>query len=178
MDYPLTYHIATPDDATMLSAWDEAPHMQIARGESDWWNWTEELCQKDIWREMLIIKHEDLAFGFLQIMNAGKDPDNYWEGLDDTHMAIDMWIGKKEFLKRGFGTQIMKFALKRAFANPRITAVWIDPLVQNLTAIRFYQKHDFQPVETRFKGGDMLHIHALSRQDWERSIRKTDGGAY
>ena len=178
MDYPLTYHIATSDDATMLSAWDEAPHMQTARGKSDWWNWTDELSQSDLWREMLIVKHKDLAFGFLQIMNAGKDPDNYWDGLDDTHMAIDMWIGEKAFLRRGFGSQMMQFALKRAFEDPRITTIWIDPLAQNLDAITFYQKHGFQPVETRFMDGDMLHIHAISRQGWERSFGKTDGGAY
>ena len=178
MDYPLTYHIATSDDATMLSAWDEAPHMQIARGKSDWWNWTDELSQSDLWREMLIVKHKDLAFGFLQIMNAGKDPDNYWDGLDDTHMAIDMWIGEKAFLWRGFGSQMMQFALKRAFEDPRITTIWIDPLAQNLDAITFYQKHGFQPVETRFMDGDMLHIHAISKQGWERSFGKTDGGAY
>lgn len=178
MDYELTYHIATLDDADMLGRWDRAPHMQIARGQSDWWHWEEELCQTENWREMLIVKYCGNSFGFLQIMNAGQDPYNYWDGLDHTHMAIDMWIGEERFLNRGFGSLILRYAVKRAFQNPEITTVWIDPLAQNMQAIHFYQKHGFQPVEINCEDADRLYIHNLTRQNWEAFEKKTDGGAY
>ena len=179
MDYKLSYHMATPDDAEMLSAWDEAPHMKIARGNSDWWNWQEELHQADVWREMLIVKCDGEAFGFLQIMNAGQDPDDYWQGLDTTHMAIDLWIGRPEYLHRGFGSQMIRYAISRAFRNSEVTTIWIDPLSQNARAIAFYQKHGFEPVDTRIIDEDGLALHKLTRQAWEICGEvKTDGGAY
>ena len=50
----INYRVANPDDAEQLSEWDKQPHMQAIIGNSDWWNWPEELANPGNWRLMLI----------------------------------------------------------------------------------------------------------------------------
>ena len=175
MDYAITYRPAVSEDAKMLSKWDSAAHMQDIKGNSGWWHWQDELADPGHWREMLIAELDGEPFAFLQIMNAGLDPEDYWQNLDTTNMAIDMWIGRAEHLYRGLGKQIMRHAVSVCFENAHVTSVWLDPLASNRSAISFYQKFGFLPVEIRQQDADLLHIHKLNRIDWER---KTDGGAY
>ena len=159
----INFRTAHIGDAALLSSWDETPHMKVINSHSDWWNWPEELSHPGDWREMLIAELNGVPFGFLQLMNAGHDPHNYWPDLDASHMAIDLWIGPENYLSRGLGCQILRYAISRCFADKSIHTIWIDPQQHNHRAIRFYQKHGFIPVELRPDGQETIHIHKLER---------------
>ena len=51
-------------------------------------------------------------------------------------------------LNRGFGTEMMRQAADRCFADPAVTAIVIDPLNSNVAAHRFYRRHGFESVAT------------------------------
>ena len=159
----INYRVANPDDAEQLSEWDKQPHMQAIIGNLDWWNWPEELANPGNWRLMLIAEIDGTAFGFLQLMYAGGDPHNFWPDLDDTHMAIDIWIGTPHLIGRGLGSHMMNHALSRCFEDKDVSTVWIDPHLKNERAIAFYQKHGFEPFAQRQDGEETYYIHRLTR---------------
>lgn len=61
---------------------------------------------------------------------------------------------------------MMRVALQRCFANPRVTAIVIDPLASNVRAHKFYRRMGFKPVGRRTFGRDDCLVHELTRQDW------------
>jgi aminoglycoside 6'-N-acetyltransferase len=60
----------------------------------------------------------------------------------------------------------MHLALARCFADPAVTAVLIDPLADNVRAIRFYRRLGFRFAGRRSFGADVCDVHRLERADW------------
>ena len=75
----------------------------------------------------------------------------------------DIWIGEESDLGRGYGTQIMKLAIKRCFADPAVAAVLVDPLDSNTRAHRFYERLGFEYVVQRCFGEDSCFVYRLAR---------------
>jgi aminoglycoside 6'-N-acetyltransferase len=153
---------ATLDDLPTLARWDEQPHV-IASDPNDDWDWVHELGREVAWREQLIAELDGRPIGFVQIIDPFHEETHYWGEVPEHLRAIDIWIGLPEDLGRGYGTAMMKAALRRCFAAPEVTAVLIDPLVSNTGAIAFYQRLGFVPVERRMFGEDDTLVHRLDR---------------
>ena len=80
--------------------------------------------------------------------------------------AVDVWIGEETDLGHGHGMRMMQLALARCFADPRVHAVLIDPLADNVRAQRFYQRLGFRPIGRRRFGSDDCLVHRLDRAEW------------
>ena len=124
---------ATPDDVRLLRHWDEQPHV-IASDPNDDWNWETELARSPDWREQLIAEVGGRLIGFIQIIDPAREETHYWSCTKPGRRAIDIWIGDEGDLGRGYGTQMMKLAIERCFADPAVVAVLVDPLVSNTRA--------------------------------------------
>lgn len=159
---------ATLNDLSVLQHWDEQPHNIDADPESDW-NWQIELTRQPLWREQLIAELDGRPIGFIQIIDPYEEETHYWGPVDKNLRAIDIWIGEKDDLRKGYGTTMMKLALKRCFDNQHTTAVLIDPLVTNLRAHKFYEYMGFTFVEKTTLGEDDCLIYKLTRTQWEES---------
>jgi aminoglycoside 6'-N-acetyltransferase len=69
--------------------------------------------------------------------------------------AIDIWIGEEDYLGRGLGTEMMRMAISRCFADPSVVdGILIDPMASNDCARRFYERLGFRFVENRKFGDD------------------------
>ncbi|MBC7831838.1 MAG: GNAT family N-acetyltransferase, partial [Hyphomicrobium sp.] len=66
----------------------------------------------------------------------------------------------------GFGSDMMRLALERCFADAAVTAVLVDPLAANERAHRFYERFGFRRIERRFFGADDCFVYRLARADW------------
>lgn len=88
---------------------------------------------------------------------------------DDIEVAHSIWIGEADDLGKGHGTQIMRLALARCFADPTVTAVLIDPLASNPRAHRFYERLGFEFLEYRRFGTDECRVYRLARSQYEAS---------
>jgi aminoglycoside 6'-N-acetyltransferase len=158
---------ATPDDLALLRHWDEQPHV-IASDPNDDWGWEVELHRHPDWREQLIAELDGRPIGFVEIIDPAREESHYWGDTSADLRAIDIWIGEEACLGKGYGTQMMRLALDRCFADPAVSAVLVDPLAGNTRAHRFYERLGFRFVEARRFGEDDCLVYRLQRADYER----------
>ena len=158
----ITLRPATPDDLNLLRYWDEQPHI-IAADPNDDGAWEVELSRSPDWREQLVAELNGRAIGFIQIIDPAREDSHYWGDVHANLRAIDIWIGEKSDLGKGYGTQMMRLALIRCFADLAVTAVLVDPLASNTRAHRFYERLGFQRIEHRQFGDDDCFVYRLHR---------------
>lgn len=161
----IVLRLATIDDLELLQYWDEQPHVINSDPEGDW-EWETELLNHPKWREQLIAELDDRPIGFIQIIDPAAEESHYWGDVPAGLMAIDIWIGEKEDLGKGYGTKMMNMALERCFQNPEINAVLIDPLASNTDAHRFYERIGFKFLRRQMFGPDDCFVYEISRADW------------
>ena len=133
----ISLRAATPADVVLLRHWDEQPHV-IASDPNDDWRWEVELGRTPDWREQLIAEVDGRPVGFVQIIDPEREETHYWGDVPPNLRAIDIWIGEREDLGKGYGSRIMALVLERCFADASVAAVLIDPLAGNVGAHRFY----------------------------------------
>jgi len=63
----------------------------------------------------------------------------------------------------GHGTEIMRPAITRCFADPSLTAVLVDPMAYNQRAHRFYERLGFRFPENQHFGPDNCLVYQLER---------------
>ena len=159
----VTLRPVKPADAPLLRRWDREPHVIAAKTNEDW-QWETELKIRRDWREQFIAEVAGHPIGFLQIMDPERE-GQYWGCIDSGHRAIDIWIGERDYLNRGYGTQMMELAIERAFEDPSVHTILIDPLESNSAAHRFYERLGFEYVIQRTFGEDRCSVFRLTRPD-------------
>ncbi len=162
------FRFASMADLELLRRWDEQPHV-IASDPNDDWAWEEELPKNPDWREQLIAEIDGRPIGYVEIIDPAREESHYWGAVPADLRAIDIWIGEESDLNRGYGTQMMRLALARCFADPEVAAVLVDPLAGNTRAHRFYERFGFRFVERRRFGEDDCFVYRLERNDYERN---------
>ena len=101
--------------------------------------------------------------GFVQIIDPALEEDHYWGDVPPGLRALDIWIGEAADLGKGYGTEMMREACARCFAEAAVTAILIDPLASNVRAHRFYERLGFRFVERRRFGEDDCCVYRLDR---------------
>ena len=113
------------------------------------WGWEHELVRSPDWREQLIAEVEGSPIGFIQIIDPAREDSHYWGDCPTGLRAIDIWIGEEAFLGRGLGTEMMRLAIDRCFADPTVGGILIDPMA------------------SRSFGDDDCAVYRLERGDWQ-----------
>ncbi|HQU82937.1 MAG TPA: GNAT family N-acetyltransferase [Pyrinomonadaceae bacterium] len=160
---------ATVEDIPLLRFWEKQPHV-VESGVEDW-DWENQIGISHDWRESLIAELDGRPIGFMEIIDPFKDEENYWGEVAPNLRALDIWIGEKEDLGKGYGTEMMRLAIEKCFAPPEVTAIIIDPLASNTDAHRFYERLGFKFVEERNFDEDHCFVYRLTREDWEKSSK-------
>ncbi len=162
----LCLRTAGPGDLALLRRWDDQPHVIASDPNSDW-QWETELRRDPGWREQLIAELDGVPIGFIEIIDPQREDSHYWGDVGDNLRALDLWIGEAEYLNRGHGSEMLRQALARCFADANVRAVLIDPLASNLRAQRFYRRHGFVAIGERCFGPDLCLVHRLERKRWK-----------
>jgi aminoglycoside 6'-N-acetyltransferase len=155
---------ANIQDLELLQHWDTQPHV-IESDPNDDWGWEAELKRDVEWREQLIAEDDGRPIGYIEIIDPQFEDHHYWGEVEPNLRAIDIWIGEEKDLGRGYGTQMMQLAIERCFANPKVSAIIIDPLASNTRAHRFYERFGFKFVGPRRFGLDDCFVFRLERAD-------------
>ncbi len=155
---------ATPDDAPRLRTWDLDDAVGYSGGEDGTYDWDRELPRSVPWREFLVAELDARPIGMVVLIDALREESHYW-GHDSPQgsWAIDVWIGEAEDRSKGYGTEMMKMALKRCFDVHAASCVLIDPLQSNRRAIAFYSRLGFREVGPRRFGNDDCFVMSISR---------------
>ena len=158
---------AAYSDLELLRHWDRQPHVRASDPNDDW-QWETELRRRPSWREQLIAEVDGRPLGFVQIIDPAEEDSHYWgDSCPPKLRAIDIWIGESADLGRGFGSQMMRLALARCFADTDVEAVLVDPLASNTRARSFYERLAFRLVELRQFGADDCAVYRLDRAQWQ-----------
>lgn len=166
---PLQLRTALYSDLELLLYWDRQEHI-IKANPNDSWQWEAELGVEKPWREQLIAELAGRPIGFVQIIDPQLEESHYWGEIEANLRAIDIWIGLPQDLSKGYGSEMMRQALIRCFANHQISAVLVDPLADNFRAHKFYRRLGFRFVEIRQFGSDICAVHRLSRSFWNSLV--------
>lgn len=169
---------ATTADIALLERWDREPHVitathsDAAAAETDDFDAAEDLeladtLGPDVW-QLLIAEVDGRPIGAIRIIDPAREPTHYWgDDVEPNLRALDIWIGERDALGKGYGTEMMRQAIERLFADPAATEIVIDPLASNTAAHRFYRRLGFEDVgRRRFDGSDCL-VMRLDRARWE-----------
>jgi aminoglycoside 6'-N-acetyltransferase len=169
----VTLRPATPADVVWLDLWDrdadviacstDDPHATVAFENTDW---SDELAAQNEHSQYFLAELDGRPIGAMQICDPHLEASHYWGDIAPHLRAIDIWIGAAADRGNGHGTEMMRLALEHSFADPRVTAIVIDPLASNERAHRFYRRMGFRPVGRRLFGGDDCLVHELTRHDW------------
>ncbi len=168
----LTIRKATLADVPALYKWDEKPHVQAAVSNTGTTsfeaNWEEELADRVDGTEFFIAEvaapNGALAIGALQVIDPAREQSHYWGAVAANQRAVDIWIGEEHYLGKGYGTQMMTFAIDYCFLPLHVIAILIDPLSNNTRAHRFYEKFGFEFKERRqFDEESDCFVYKLTR---------------
>lgn len=170
-DCALTLRLATEQDAETLYRWDTKPHVQASASTSGTVSfeadWEEELEPRDDGTEFYIAEISDVAIGALQIIDPATEESHYWGPVASDLRAVDIWIGEEDYLGRGYGTQMMTFAIERCFQPPAVRMIIIDPLANNVRAHQFYERLGFEFAGNRvFDEESVCRLYELTRVCW------------
>lgn len=161
---------AAKSDVPVLKEWDRQLHVLNARNlmepepETEW-NWEVEIIRAPPWRELLIGDVDSRPVAFLQIIDPKEEDTHYWGDAPPGQRAIDIWIGDKQDIGKGYGTVMMQLALDKCFADEAVQQVVIDPLEENIRAHRFYEKLGFTFVELGTFGEDRCAVYSMDRRN-------------
>jgi aminoglycoside 6'-N-acetyltransferase len=171
----VTLRPATTDDAALLGRWDREPHVIAATSDDpdeekafgDIY-WPNELAMQDEFYQYFIAELDGQPIGAMQIIDPHNETTHYWGEIEPNLRALDIWIGPRDALGKGYGEQMMRIAFRKCFADPSVTAIVIDPLNSNARAHKFYQRLGFKPVGRQTFGEDDCLVHKLTRADWRK----------
>lgn len=171
----LSLRVATQADVPLLAEWAGRPH--VAQATSDdpqaaaaWegCDWADEVAKRDVLgadvSEIVVAELDGRPIGMVALQDAHREPTHYWGDIEPGVRALDIWIGEPDLLGRGHGTEMMRQAIARCFADPSVTAIVIDPLASNTDAIRFYRRLGFTEVGRRRFADDECLVMRLDSQ--------------
>ncbi len=140
-------------DVPTLTRWDGEQHVITATSDDpsvpDKFDWNHELAPRADGTQFFVAEVEERPIGILGVLDPARERTHYWGAVAVNLRAIDIWIGEKDALGKGYGSQMMKWAIDYCFAEPNVVAIVVDPLYSNTRAHRFYEKFGFRRVERR-----------------------------
>jgi len=117
-----------------------------------------------------IIYLNDTPIGYIQCSDINayymkcKTPKGIFKNEDEGTWGMDLFIGEKEYLNKGYGTEIIHKFIDKLFAEFSAKKILIDPAVDNKRAIRCYEKVGFEFEKIAFDGVTQCYVMKLLRK--------------
>lgn len=93
---------------------------------------------------IIIIDNVDVGYIQTYLINDYPEYNKYVE-TDEHAAGVDLFIGNKDYIHKGYGVRIMEqFLREHVFSNNKVDKCIIGPEPKNLSAIRMYEKSGFR----------------------------------
>ena len=87
---------------------------------------------------------------------------------DENTMGVDLWIGNKEYIHKGYGKYILSSFLKEiVFSNIKAKRCLIDPDPNNKIAIKAYEKVGFKHIKNVKVKNEEFYIMELHKKNFK-----------
>lgn len=116
------------------------------------------VIEKSMYAFIVCVNGQEI--GYIQYYNAYDFPREQGyeiEGLPQNMASLDVLIGEKDAMGKGWGSRILNQFLEEHIFN-HFEAVFVDPDTSNVQAIRAYEKSGFKKVKTVQKGTIMWMV--------------------
>lgn len=95
--------------------------------------------------------------------NICKEPSGMFADEPLGTYCMDLFIGDKAYLNKGYGTQFVENFSDMLFKNKQAKRILIDPSADNKRAIRCYEKAGFTPIRKAHDGTEEVLILEKTR---------------
>jgi aminoglycoside 6'-N-acetyltransferase len=166
----ISFRNLSRDDFLALYTWLKVPHVKEYWYQNESFTY-EEIDEKYTKRlkedvvDSFIIQKNNKDIGFIQSYIID-DSDAFL--VKDKIKGIDLYIGEVNFVHKGYGKDIIQSYIRNhIFNDPSIRFVGIDPEVDNLIAIKAYEKSGFKHVNTQYSkyNNNMTYYMIMDRFD-------------
>ena len=137
----------TMEDYTAMRSWFLEPELKQ-------WVWCDEKDETDVPLERIIEKYGSRVNSLTDvfpyfILRDGESIGFIQYYIHDVQtIGLDMWIGTVQERSHGYGSEALRQMVALIHEkHPQVKELFIDPEVDNIRAIKCYQKAGFQPVE-------------------------------
>jgi len=163
----------TQEDFSILLPWFKEPHIE------KWWptpsadellnHFLKRIRSKDTFPFLVFLNNQ--AIGYIQYYYI--DPTQEKTGLSlpelpQNTIGIDQFIGKPEYIGRGYGTQFIQQFIEYLTneLEPATTTIIVDPDPSNQAAIRCYEKVGFKDrgIYTTSGGSLLLMQYEVNKE--------------
>lgn len=146
------FKLVTETDLSLLFTWFQQPYIsQLWKEPTDWAIFREKyvrrMSEQEFFPFLAYIDKKPIAYIKYHHVNdedRAVFPD---VTIPEGSMGIDLFIGDSDYLNKGYGvrllTEFIEFVKK---LEPSCTTIMIDPAVDNLRAIKCYQKVGFKII--------------------------------
>lgn len=93
-----------------------------------------------------IVYFQNKTIGFIQYYWTSKVGDGWWPNEDDYTVGIDQFIGERDYINKGYGTEMLKSFVAMLFSNPNIHKIITEADPKNFRAQRCYEKVGFKKI--------------------------------
>ncbi len=159
----ISFKSLSKSDIKQIYDWIQQPHVK------KWWqdpeNW-DEFKQKfedklqSQYRACFVIYIENEPIGYIQTYQANRFFE--WLHQPEGTYGMDLFIGDSDFIGKGYGTQIVSKFVKELFKWPQVARIIINPDINNIAAVRAYEKAGFKKLYEIKRENDteiLMEIH-------------------
>ncbi|MGE5675944.1 MAG: GNAT family N-acetyltransferase [Mycobacterium leprae] len=162
----------TMGDLPALQAWDEDPEIVALMGrkyeETNTADWFQSLRTERNCRAWMIETKEGRLIGELELAQL-----NWRVGSAELRICI----GEKDCRSKGYGTDVIRSAMRVAFQGLQLHEVYLRVFTSNVRAVRVYERVGFRK-KALMPGSDRRHdpsavlLMSISREQWaSRQLR-------
>lgn len=149
-----------------LKTWHENSHIINSWGPKKW-----EVLKQDYLGVIdstsihgFIISFDHKPIGYIQYYWASKVGGEWWQGIDDKTVGIDLFIGQSEYLSKGIGRKCMSEFINYLFKLSDVEKIISDPKPYNLKIIHLLKSLGFTAKgEITTPDGPSLLLELLKR---------------
>lgn len=163
----LIFRLAEEKDIEQLYRWSMLPHV------AEYWRGP---ALPEVFRNKYIeLIGSDFAFPY--VVSLDEEPIGYiqhfvanktdtWTNQPSSTIGVDLFIGEKKHLHKGYGTEMVRKIAQMLFSNPAIKRLVIETISLNTPAIRCYEKVGFRKIKIVPRGKDKILLMELKRQEY------------
>lgn len=169
LDHEFSFDPLQKTDLDLLCKWLNEPHVK------EWWDdnlTNDEIKSKYGTRigDSVIVPFiaylNKKPIGFIQYYQANKVGDGWWPDEAEGTLGIDQFIGEKDLINRGIGTEMIREFVDHLFRNLNAKKIITDVAPKNRRAIRCYEKVGFEFVKEIMTPDGVAHLLAINKNQF------------